>query len=142
MSETKSIDEILGIERAPHASLLDMSKRIEEGFSIATFENVAGEVAPDDRTFVFRIVPLGTLKRRKAKRQHLSARQSERIKRLADAFRAAMEVFDDRQMAREFLRRPHPMLERQAPRDVVLKNQAGLDTVVQILGRGQYGSAA
>ncbi|MGZ8370601.1 MAG: antitoxin Xre/MbcA/ParS toxin-binding domain-containing protein, partial [Caulobacteraceae bacterium] len=46
------------------------------------------------------------------------------------------------QEARDFLFRPHPMLEDQAPMIVVLDSALGADLVCDILGGLRYGSAA
>ena len=44
--------------------------------------------------------------------------------------------------ARDFLFRPHPMLEDELPVDVVLRSEFGAELVIDILGRLKYGSAA
>ena len=61
--------------------------------------------------------------------------------RLASVWALAREVWGSDEAARDFLFRPHPMLEGRAPVDVVLANEFGRPLVEGILGRLQYGSA-
>jgi len=54
----------------------------------------------------------------------------------------AWRASGSKEAAREFLFRPHPMIEDKRPIDVVIQNEFGSEVVVDILGRLKYGSAA
>ncbi|WP_264772516.1 antitoxin Xre/MbcA/ParS toxin-binding domain-containing protein [Defluviimonas salinarum] len=61
--------------------------------------------------------------------------------RLAAVFSLALEVWDDKEDARAFLHRPHPMLEGRSPFDVALRSEIGAAIVDEILDRLRHGSA-
>jgi len=50
----------------------------------------------------------------------------------------ALDIYRDAGKAREFLRRPHMMLDNKAPLDVALATGPGADAVVNVLGRAAY----
>jgi len=50
----------------------------------------------------------------------------------------ALEVYGAPEGARNFMRRPHPMLEGATPVDVVLAADSGADVVINLLGRAAY----
>ena len=50
--------------------------------------------------------------------------------------------YKNEEEAREFLFRPHPMIEDKRPIDVVILSEFGAEMVVDILGGLKYGSAA
>jgi putative toxin-antitoxin system antitoxin component (TIGR02293 family) len=54
----------------------------------------------------------------------------------------ALDVWQNDDDARDFLFRPHPMIEDKRPIDVVIQNEFGAEMVVDILGRLKYSSAA
>jgi putative toxin-antitoxin system antitoxin component (TIGR02293 family) len=54
----------------------------------------------------------------------------------------ALDVWGGDAEAREFLFRPHAMLEDRCPIDVVIQSEFGAEMVVDILGSLKYGSAA
>lgn len=85
-----------------------------------------------------RIVPEGTLKRRKGR---LSPEESERAERLARVYATAVHVLESADDARRFLHTPHPMLEAQQPLDVAL-TEIGAQRVERILWSLHYGLAA
>lgn len=142
MIDPSTVDAVLGFKDGQHHSLLELSKRIEQGFPLGALARVSGLIAPDDKQFAARIVPAGTLKRRRQQRKPLTPAESERLQRAARAWAATMDVYADEGMARQFLTRPHPMLESQTPLEVALRNAPGLEAVEGLLGRAKYGSAA
>lgn len=141
LAEPRVIAEVLGIRPVP-VSPMDMVRRIEEGLPTATVERVANRLAPADVTFRNQIVPKATLARRKKTRHPLSREESARVARIAAIWARACGIWKDEAKAREFLLRPHPMLEGRRPFDVALRTDVGADLVDRILGRLEYGSAA
>jgi len=137
-----TVENVLGFQQAPNTSLLAMYELIEQGFPVESLSRLHRAIAPDDNGFETRIVPAGTLKRRRQRRMNLTPSESERVHRVARVWAAAVDVYHSQDMAREFLTRPHPMLGRRAPLDVALQNNPGLEAVEGLLGRAKHGSAA
>ncbi len=121
-------------------SLLRVARMVEAGLPVAALDRVVRLMAPDDAGFVSRIVPKATLSRRRAAPEAgLSVEESNKVARLAKVWAMAISVWRDEGDARAFLRRPHPMLEGRAPREVAVASDPGADAVVALIGRGAYG---
>lgn len=142
MPDIAAVERTLGFENTGNSTLLSLSKRIEQGFPLESLTRVSRLVAPGNKGFEAIVVPTSTLKRRRRQHRRLTAEESDRVQRIARAWAAAMDVYHDEDKARIFLTRPHPMLERQTPLEIALRNAPGLDAVELLLGRAKYGSAA
>lgn len=139
-AEAISISTLLGAPKARSGSLFDIARTVEAGLPVSALDRMVGFVAPDDAGFVTRLVPKATLTRRRASdTRTLSVDEGNKVARLAKVWAMAMRVWDDEDDAREFLRRPHPMLDARAPRDVAAASDPGADAVVNIIGGGAYG---
>jgi len=132
-----SVEGLLGIEAAWPASPLALSRAVATGLPAAAVERLATAVAPDDARFKYRLVPPATLRRRRLAGR-LTAVESDRLARLAKVFGMALEIYRAPEGARNFMRRPHPMLEGATPLDVVLAADPGADVVINLLGRAAY----
>lgn len=88
-----------------------------------------------------RLVPKATYERRKVAHR-LSSDEGTRLARVARIWSLALDVWQNDDDARDFLFRPHPMIEDKRPIDVVIQNEFGASMIVDILGRLKYGSAA
>jgi putative toxin-antitoxin system antitoxin component (TIGR02293 family) len=137
------VAEILGVDRPSHPidTPLQLVDRIEKGLPLTSLDRVVAAVAPDDAGFKYRVVPKASLARRRHKAR-LSADESERVARIARVWAFAREVWGGDQHARDFLSRPHLMLDDRLPIDVVIRSEAGAQVVEGILGSLLYGSAA
>lgn len=125
---------------AQTGSLLDVARRVENGLPLSALDRVVAFVAPDDARFATKIVPKATLSRRRTSPDSaLSVEESNKVARLAKVWAAAVRVWKDEADAREFLRRPHPMLDVRAPREIAVASDPGADAVVNVIGRGAYG---
>jgi putative toxin-antitoxin system antitoxin component (TIGR02293 family) len=124
--------------RSPFALI----SRIEDGLPIGALERVSELVAPGDAQFKYRLIPKATYERRKKAAHRLSSEEGTRLARLARVWSLADAVWESGDAARDFLFRPHPMLEDRRPIDVVIQNEFGAEMVIDILGRLKYGSAA
>jgi putative toxin-antitoxin system antitoxin component (TIGR02293 family) len=139
-SDIATLSSLIAGPRVATDTLVDIARRVERGLPLAALERVVARVAPGDKAFETNIVPKATLSRRRASEGgSLSAEESNKVARLAKVFAMALSVWDDEDAAREFLRRPHPMLDGRAPRDVALGSDPGADAVVNLIGRGAYG---
>ncbi len=139
-SDIAMIAGILGGGKSDAGSLLDIARRVESGLPLAALDRVVHFVAPDDARFAGTIVPKATLSRRRTSGTGaLSVDESNKVARLAKVWAMAMRVWNDEADAREFLRRPHPMLEGRAPREVAVGSDPGADAVINVMGRGAFG---
>jgi putative toxin-antitoxin system antitoxin component (TIGR02293 family) len=115
---------------------------IEHGLPFGALERVANLLAPSDAQFKYRLVPKATYERRKKTVHRLSFDAGTRLARVARVWSVALDVWRSEEEARDFLFRPHPMIEDKRPIDVVIQSEFGAEMVVDILGRLKYGSAA
>ena len=86
-------------------------------------------------------MPRATYERRKRKKV-LSAEEGTRVTRLARFPGDRAGRWRDEAEARDFLFRPHAMLEDKRPIDMVIQSEFGGEMVMDILGGLKYGSAA
>ncbi len=136
-----AIETLLGIGDFARVSPLALAHSIEAGLPVSALEQIAAIIAPDDARFKYRLVPKATLRRRIKSNGQLSTDESDRLFRLAKVFSFALEIYGKPEKVREFLQRPHQMLEGKPPLDVALATSPGADLVVNLLGRAAYGSA-
>lgn len=135
--EALDVARVLGVERVP--SPLAFAEAVERGLPVAAVKRVVDAVAPGDAAFTKAIVPKATLARRNASAgKRLSADESNRVARIAKVWAFARRIFGDDTDAREFLGRPHMLLEGRRPRDVAAASDPGADLVVNLIGRGAY----
>lgn len=136
------VADVLGLpKKLVSDSPIALVARIEDGLPLGTLDRVAAIVAPGDTQFKYRLVPRATYERRKTKKV-LSAEEGTRLTRLARVWGAALDVWGDEAEARDFLFRPHAMIEDKRPIDVVIQSEFGAEMVTDILGSLKYGSAA
>ena len=131
----------LGTKQRLSDSPFALITRIEGGLPVAALDRVARLLAPDDAQFKYRLVPRATYERRKAAHK-LSAEEGGRLARVARVWALALEVWQAEAAARDFLFRPHPMIEDKRPIDVVIQSEFGAELIIDILGRLKYGTAA
>lgn len=141
MFELREAAGLLGVSVAAiaRASDVDYLRLIEKGLSVSALERVAGLIAPNDAKFKFRIVPKASLAR--VSKHRLNADQSVLLARIATVWAQALRVWKSDDAVRDFLFRPHPVLESRPPIDLVLENEIGANLVRGVLGRLEVGSA-
>ena len=126
----------------PDTSMMALAAQVERGLPLSALDRLARQIAPDDSAFAHRLVPKPTLARRRAAQARLTPEESARLARLAAIWGQARATWGNDAAARDFLTRPHAMLDGRAPLDVVLASEFGRPVVEGILGRLRYGSAA
>lgn len=138
-----NVADVLGLpskepaERSPFGLI----SRIEDGLPFGALDRVARLLAPGDAQFKYRFIAKATYERRKTALR-LSSDEGTRLARVARVWGLALDVWQTEDDARDFLFRPHPMLEDKRPIDVVIRNEIGAELVLDILGSLKYGSAA
>ncbi|MEF2074195.1 antitoxin Xre/MbcA/ParS toxin-binding domain-containing protein [Consotaella aegiceratis] len=123
------------------ASPFRLMASIEKGLPVAALDRVARLLAPEDGQFKYRLVPKATYERRKSAHR-LSTDEGTRLARVARVWSLAVDVWKSEEEARDFLFRPHAMLEDMRPIDAVMRGEIGAELVMDILGRLKYGIAA
>jgi putative toxin-antitoxin system antitoxin component (TIGR02293 family) len=68
----------------------------------------------------------------------LTSDEGDRLARLAKVYIFALDIYRHSNNAREFLNRPHAMLDGKLPLDVALETGPGADAVINLLGRVAY----
>ena len=134
------VNELLGVARPKGAndSPLHFVDLVNKGLPARALERLSTLVAPSDAAFKYRLVPKATLARYGSR---LNAAQSMRIARIASIWAAARRVWGSDEETRDFLFRPHRLLEGRPPIDVAIENELGGQLVQDILGQLEYGSA-
>lgn len=136
----QSVEALLGVKAGLPASRLALPASIEKGLPVAALDRLADSVAPGDARFKFRLIPKATLeRRRRSATKRLTSEEGDRLARLAKVFSFALDIYREPERARDFLGRPHPMLDGKAPLDVALATSPGADLVINLLGRAAYG---
>ena len=131
---------LLGFE--PAMSAIGLMLAVEQGLPIAALERVARSISPTDTNgFLFRMVPKATLSRRRAGAR-LSPEEGAKVARLASVWTIAVDVWKSEEAARDFLFRPHALLDGRRPVDVVVATELGRPLVEGILGQLKHGTAA
>jgi putative toxin-antitoxin system antitoxin component (TIGR02293 family) len=138
-----NVADVLGlpVKEVGSRSPFGLISRIENGLPIGALERVAHLLAPGDAQFKYRLIPKATYERRKTVHR-LSSDEGTRLARVARVWGLAVDVWQNEEEARDFLFRPHPMIEDKRPIDVVILSEFGAEMVVDILGSLKYGSAA
>lgn len=134
-----TIEALLGVNANAGNTRLGLANSIQSGLPVSALDRLAGAVAPDDARFKFRLVPKATLERRKKSATgHLTSEEGDRLARLAKVYVFALDIYHDGNSAREFLNRPHAMLDGKSPLDIALATGPGADAVINLLGRVAY----
>lgn len=110
-------------------SFHDLEEVVERGLPKTALRRVGAFMSRPMTKLIYKVVPEGTYKRRRA---HLSLEESEKTERLARVIATALYVWDDADQARAFLASPHGLLKDRAPIDVAL-TELGARQVEELL---------
>lgn len=123
----------------PTIALIDL---IDQGLPMSAVDQMARQVAPDDRNFKYHFVSRPTYARRKAQGPagRLSRAESARLVRFVRIWEMALRVWKGEDAARAFLQRPHMLLDGRTPLAVILSGEVGGQLVEDILGGLLYGT--
>ena len=118
----------------------DLEQVVYHGLPVATVKYVAGQIYAEGEKKYYELVPRTTLERRK-KSGSLNHEESQKVERLARVFSFAIEVWGDKNKAREFMQKSHPMLDNRTPFEASL-SELGARQVENVLGRLMFGISA
>ncbi len=134
-----TIEDLLGVVSLAASTRLALAYSVEAGLPVSALDHLAEAVAPNDTRFKFRLIPKATLERRRRSQKRLTIEEGDRLARIAKVFSIGLDIYRDPVRVREFLSRPHIMLDNKAPIDVALATGPGADAVINLLGRAAYG---
>jgi putative toxin-antitoxin system antitoxin component (TIGR02293 family) len=118
------------------SSIAELREAVESGLPVAALDTVVKHVAHDDRgaaELKYRIVPKTTLRRR----LRLDPEESQRLERLARMTTLAEEVWEDADLAHEFLTSAQPQLGGERPVDLA-RSDLGTRQVETLLFAIEY----
>ncbi len=118
-----------------------LARKLREGLNVNVVSKVAKQVAPNDKSFAYKVIPRASLIRFK-KAGKLSAIASDKIYNLSRVWEAAEYLYKDPEKAREFLKRPHPLLGGEIPLELVHTSSAGADVILDLINRATAGVAS
>jgi putative toxin-antitoxin system antitoxin component (TIGR02293 family) len=122
-------------DRAP------LVKQIQRGFRVAAVEKLAGELRVPRHTVmkIAKIAPATLTRRRKSASGRLSPEESDRVYRIAAAYRDALQLFEgDAESARRWLNESAKALGGDSPLQH-LDTEAGAAEVRDLIGRLEHG---
>jgi putative toxin-antitoxin system antitoxin component (TIGR02293 family) len=136
MVEMDMIGEVMG--NADIDTIAALTDAVSGGLPKSTLRCTVKHLytnSSDQLRFIYRVVPEATFKRRK---DRLNEVESERTERLARTIATAEYVLGDKEMARQFLIDPHPMLNGKTPIETAL-SELGARQIEQMLFSVFYG---
>lgn len=140
MTPAERVADVLGgraVLKRPVRTWRELEDAVSEGLPKRALQVVASRALPDGSpasALVYRIVPIATFKRR----TRLTPEESARTERLARIVALAESLWDEQDDAREFLNRPHPLLDERSPLDVAA-TELGARRVEQLLRSVEQG---
>lgn len=137
--QTSTIEILLDVKAGGTDTRLALANSIEAGLPVSALDRLAKAVAPEDTRFKFRLIPKATLERRRRSTKRLTTEEGDRLARIARVYTVALDIYRDPAKVRDFLRRPHMMLDNKTPLDVALATGPGADAVINLLGRAANG---
>jgi putative toxin-antitoxin system antitoxin component (TIGR02293 family) len=114
----------------------ELRHAVEEGLPVLALDATVRHVTSNDRDAAelkYRIVPKTTLHRRR----RLTSEESQRLERLARMAALAERVWEDDELAHEFLRSPQPQLGGDRPMDLA-RSDLGTREVEDLLLKLEY----
>jgi putative toxin-antitoxin system antitoxin component (TIGR02293 family) len=122
---------------------LEQRRQIREGMEATIIERVAKDLlhVPVQTLLANLNLPSSTILRKMARAERLSPAESDRVARVLYVRQLAVEVFEDRALAGEWMQRSNAELSGLSPL-AVLDSQPGYDRVREILLRVIHGVSA
>lgn len=141
MLQTEAVVKILGVEAAqtPIGSVHALAAIVRGGLSPNAADRIA-EYYGLSRKQVSELIGVSvrTLERHQKDNKLLNPVQSDRLLRYARIAARAEEVFEDAQIAKNWLRRPNQALGGEMPLNL-LDTETGVNQVEDVLTRIEYG---
>jgi putative toxin-antitoxin system antitoxin component (TIGR02293 family) len=114
---------------------------VESGVSLNALNNFVSASGVQFRDIYEVVIPARTLKHRKARKEHLTADESDKLARLIRIFDHAVSVLGDREKALHWLNEPKRRFDGRTPIQM-LRTEWGGRIVEEMLGQIEYGMFA
>ncbi len=140
MLPVERVADVLGgkaVLKRPVRTWGELEQMVREGLPKRSLQIVASRAVADGvaaSSFVYRVVPIATFKRR----VRLTPEESARTERLARVVALAERIWNDDDETRAFLNRSHPLLDDRAPIEVA-STELGARRVEQLLHSVEQG---
>ncbi len=140
MYDVKAVAEVLGgraVLGREVGTIRELGKLLEEGLPVEALRRATLRVTGDEQSGLalsYEIVPRTTLERRR----RLTHVESERVERVARIAALAERVWEEPELAHEFLASEQPGLEGARPVDLAL-TELGIKQVEELLMKLEHG---
>lgn len=114
---------------------------VESGVSLDTLNNFVAASGMQFRDIYEVVIPARTLKHRKARKEHLSADESDKFARLIRIFDQAVNVLGNKEKALRWLNEAKRRFDGRTPIQM-LRTEVGGRMVEEMLGQIEYGMFA
>jgi len=114
---------------------------VESGVSLGTLTNFVAASGMQFRDIYEVVIPARTLKHRKARKEHLTADESDKFARLIRIFDQAVHVLGDKEKTLYWLNEPKRRFDGRTPIQM-LRTELGGRMVEEMLGQIEYGMFA
>ena len=119
-------------------STIEEIARIKKGLPLSYFNSLCREIdLPEKRLAKVVSIPVSTLATRK-KKGNFTFPESERLARIGRIYNRAVEVFEDKSLAKQWLKKPLFHLDGIAPIEFI-DTELGAMEVENLLGRIEHG---
>ena len=139
-TEPRRLARLLDLDEREHIDEVTFARRVAAGLPLSAVAALGGLLGR--ARIEGRVVSEATVHRHRKSGKALSRNHSERVYGLvrvldvvAGAFHGDVARIDD------FLNRPHPLLDGEAPLEMAISSSAGADAVLNLVRRAQAGVA-
>ncbi len=137
-SSIQEAARVLGLRRVP-ANELELAEMTRKGLPSATLSTLSVSLGWTRAALIEQLgIAPRTAARRLMRREPLSTTESERVLRLARVLARAIEVFESRNAAKQWLQEPSTALGERKPIDL-LATDIGTEVVLNELGKIDHG---
>lgn len=116
-------------------------EHVEAGVPVDTMTSFVSASGVELKDIYDVVIPARTLKHRRARRESLTADESDKLARLVRVFDQAVAVFGDAARAREWLGKPKKRFDQRTPMQM-LRTDVGGRMVEEMLGQIEHGMFA
>lgn len=129
-------------QKIPFMTALNLDlETVESGVSLNALNNFVAASGMQFRDIYEVVIPARTLKHRKARKENLTADESDKLARLIRVFDHAVGVLGDKEKALQWLNEPKRRFDGRTPIQM-LRTELGGRMVEELLGQIEYGMFA
>ncbi len=139
-TEPDRLARLLDLDEREHLDEVTFARRVAAGLPVSAVSALGDLLGR--RRIAGRVVSEATVHRHRKSGRALSRSHSERVYGLVRVLDAVAGAFHgDVARIDDFLNRPHPLLDGEAPLGMAISSSAGADAVLNLVRRAQAGIA-